>query len=48
MNADANLLQYIFEREPTETTKKSHPDVASVVCYFVWLILWSIFSQHFM
>ena len=23
-NVDANSLQFIFEREPTKTTKKSH------------------------
>ena len=26
-NGDTDLLQYIFEWEPTKTTKKAYPDV---------------------
>ena len=26
-NGDANPIQYIFEREPTKTTKQYHPAV---------------------
>ena len=42
INGGANLLQYIFEKEPTKTAKKSYPDVV-----FTGSFPNIVFSQYF-